>query len=45
MIGFNISIWTSLIGTSPSPPPETFYIITEDGNGITDELGNPLITE
>lgn len=45
MIGFNISIWTSLIGAAPSPPPEVYYIVTEDGDGITDELGNPLIVE
>jgi hypothetical protein len=33
-------------GTPPTPPtPPTYYLLTEDGDILTTELDEPLITE
>lgn len=33
-------------GTPPTPPtPSTYYLLTEDGDILTTELDEPLITE
>jgi hypothetical protein len=32
-------------GTGSSPPAQTYYLLTEDGDILTTELDEPLITE
>lgn len=40
------SIWIRPLGEGENgPPPETFYILAENGDYITDESGNRLIQE
>jgi hypothetical protein len=44
MIDFHVSVWQELDDDTITPP-ETFYILAENGDYITDESGNRLIQE